>query len=190
MGMLCYPTFSAGFATHNLYLLKGLSRPVGSERSVSPVYLFTNGTADADDPDTACALKRYQADDIKVDHRPVVKLVRKEEGLDVVLKNEDGSEDSITLGFVAHKPPTALAAPHLADQLGIDTEQGMFGNIIKAIPPFYSTNVPGVFTAGDTGVALTHISNAMLTGNSVASGIAGYVGKIESEEALKRWKAR
>ena len=196
MGMLCYPTFSASFTTHILHLMKGLSRPIGAVtgRPDSQITLFTSGTADRDDQDVAAALERFQTERINIDQRPVVRLVPrqgdKDPGLDVVVRNNDGSEDSIPVGFLAHKPPTILVAPQLAKQLGLETEQGMFGTFIKTTPPFFGTSVPGVFSAGDAGVQMTHISNAMLTGNAVASGLAHYVGGIEAEEAMGRWKAK
>lgn len=196
MGMLCYPTFNAPFATHILHLMKGLSRSLeaGSNRADSQITLFTNSAPDKHDSDMTNALEQFQAGNITIDHRPVVRLVPHKEnealGLDVVVKNEDGTEDGVSLGFLAHKPPTTLVAPHLAEQLGVETEQGMFGTFIKTKPPFFSTNVPGVFSAGDAGVQMTHISNAMLTGNAVAGGLAHYVGGLESEEAMKRWKQR
>lgn len=196
MGMLCYPTFSAPFATHILHLMKGLSRPNGAvpNRPDSQITLFTNRAANRDDQDVAAALEQFQTEDINIDHRPVVRLVPRQEnkgsGLDVVVRNEDGSESSICLGFLAHKPPTTLVAPHLAKQLGVDTERGMFGTFIKTTPPFFGTNVPGVFSAGDAGVQMTHIANAILTGNAVAGGLAHYVGGIEVEEVMERWKAK
>ena len=196
MGMLCYPSFNAPFATHILHLMKGLSRSLEAKpnKSDSKITLFTNGAADRNDQAVVAALEKFQAQDISIDHRPVVRLVPHMEnedlGLDVVVKNKDGSEDSISLGFLAHKPPTNLVAPHLAGQLGVETEQGLFGTFIKTTPPFFSTNVPGVFSAGDAGAQMTHISNAIMTGNAVAAGLAHYVGVIGAEEAMERWKAK
>ena len=196
MGMLCYPSFAAPFATHIIHLMKGLSRSIGAESNApaSPVYLFTNNAADKNDPNVASALEGISAQDVTIDHRPVVKLIPhnqdQDKGLDVVVKNEDGSEDSISLGFIAHKPQTTLVAPHLAEKLGVETEKGMFGPYIKTVPPFFGTTIPGVFSAGDAGAQATHISNAMLTGTFAGGGVANYVGEMEEKEAMERLKAK
>lgn len=48
-----------------------------------------------------------------------------------------------------------------AQQLGLKlTPQGD----LKAIPPFYQTSAPGVFTAGDTSSPLKIAPNALFTG--------------------------
>lgn len=148
--------------------------------------MFTNGKVDRSVTEKATAIDKLRAQGIHIDERPVLRLIARDEGIDVVVKTEDG-EELISLGFVAHKPPTTYNAPHLVEQLGLETEMGMAGLQIKTTP-FCTTNVPGVFAAGDVGVPMTHVTNAMYTGNISASMAAHYIGDIEAEEALKKWK--
>jgi thioredoxin reductase len=205
MGILCYPKFTPMYA-HMAGMMLGLSRPAGADPTTpaSPITFFTNGTADTSDTETVAVLEKMEATGIMIEHRPVVELIPhkegQEKGLDVVVQNLDHSNtsgspnhkpslDRISLGFIAHKPPTSVAAPYLIEQLGVETEQGMFGPYIKVSPPTYSTSVPGVFAAGDAGVVMTHISHAMLTGNAVAAGVGGYTGSRIMEQAVAAKKA-
>ena len=100
----------------------------------------------------------------------------------------NSTTEKVFVGWISHKPPTELAAPELVQQLGLETEEGMFGKVIRVKAPFQATNVPGVFACGDTGAAVTHVTNAMLTGNGCGAGIAHYCSEVDDREALARYR--
>ncbi|GAP84777.2 putative thioredoxin reductase [Rosellinia necatrix] len=71
-------------------------------------------------------------------------------------------------GFLAHAPEFKLNSS-FADELGVDlAPQGH----INALPPFFSTNVPGVFAAGDCATLLKSVPTATMMGSFVAAGLA------------------
>lgn len=60
------------------------------------------------------------------------------------------------------------------EQLGLEiTEQGF----IKTSPPFYGTNVPGVFAIGDCATPFKAVPQAIAMGTFAAGGIAGQLGQ-------------
>lgn len=69
------------------------------------------------------------------------------------------------MGFLVHKPVTTLVAEDLVSQLGIETEQSPAAKTIKRNEPWGTTNVKGVYVAGDAGTPLTVVANAMAHGN-------------------------
>ncbi|KAI1820258.1 FAD/NAD(P)-binding domain-containing protein [Xylaria intraflava] len=103
---------------------------------------------------------------ISVDTRKIVLLSRSESKPGVVIDFEDGSRH--TESFVVHRPLTAVDRT-LPDQLGI--EMSKMGEI-QAMPPFYRTNVPGVYAAGDCATPMKTIANAMTMGSYAACGLA------------------
>jgi thioredoxin reductase len=161
------------------------SKPPEASAEVKPslTYMFTNGPVDTDDESKAKALSQVKASGMIVDSRPVLRLLDRDgEGVDVVVKSDDGTEQSISLAYIQHKPPTALNAAHLVDQLGLEKEKGPFGQYVKTTP-FCTTNVPGVYACGDAGVMVTHVTTAMYTGNVVGSMVAHHLGDREMEAA-------
>jgi thioredoxin reductase len=145
--------------------------------------MFTNGEVDTTDEAKAKALGQVKAAGMIIDSRPVLRLVNRDnEGVDVVLKTENGGEESISLGYIQHKPPTQLNGAVLVEQLGLEKEKGPFGEYVKTTP-FCATNVAGVYACGDAGVMVTHVTTAMYTGNVVGSMVAHHLGDKEMEAA-------
>lgn len=76
--------------------------------------------------------------------------------------------DMQSLAFLVHKPELRVATD-LVVQLGCEYVPG---SGIKVVPPFNSTNVEGVYAAGDCASPLRNIPNAMSMGSFVGCGIA------------------
>ncbi|KGO58809.1 hypothetical protein PEX1_100850 [Penicillium expansum] len=136
-------------------------------------HLYTHGAQERTE-----ALEKTSHDKgIKVDSRPVTRLVKGPGPSDV----EVGFEDSTKRieGFLVHKPKTEINGP-FAEQLGLYlTSDGD----IKTAKPFYSTSVPGVFAAGDCAVPMKAVVTAMSSGTLVAGGLAGQLqAKLYSGE--------
>lgn len=147
----------------------------------SRVTVLSDGHAqDTSDEAVVKAYESLKRRGVKVDTRKIVEMLNAdpEEGVDVVF--EDGQRTRF--GFLMHKPRTTLNAEHLIKRLGLETVPGMFGDVIKAVEPFQGTNVPGVFTAGDAGNNVTHVTLALSTGVGAAAGIVHYLNELEDRE--------
>lgn len=132
-------------------------------------------------------LKRMKARGVVVDERKVVKLEDAAPELGVCVHFEvDGKIEKELFGYLFHKPGTQLNAAGLIEQLGVETEPAMFGTIIKTAGIMPSTNVEGVFAAGDSGNALTHVTAAMLSGVGAAGGVVSYLNAADDEDAYQR----
>ncbi|KAK4862875.1 hypothetical protein LT330_003008 [Penicillium expansum] len=136
-------------------------------------HLYTHGAQERTE-----ALEKTSHDKgIKVDSRPVTRLVKGPGPSDV----EVGFEDSTKRieGFLVHKPKTEINGP-FAEQLGLYlTSDGD----IKTAKPFYSTSVSGVFAAGDCAMPMKAVVTAMSSGTLVAGGLAGQLqAKLYSGE--------
>ncbi|KAI1474022.1 FAD/NAD(P)-binding domain-containing protein [Daldinia eschscholtzii] len=84
----------------------------------------------------------------------------------VLITLEDGSVNK--QGFLAHAPAFEVNGSFAAD-LGVTlTPQGN----IDAQPPFYSTNIPGVYAAGDCATMMKSVPVATMMGCCVAAGLA------------------
>ncbi|KAI0871563.1 FAD/NAD(P)-binding domain-containing protein [Hypoxylon argillaceum] len=84
----------------------------------------------------------------------------------VLVTLEDGTVNSES--FVAHAPNVELNGSFVKD-LGVDVApQGH----INTLPPFFNTNVPGVFAAGDCATLLKSVPTATMMGSFVAAGLA------------------
>ncbi|KAI0128145.1 thioredoxin reductase glit [Hypoxylon sp. NC0597] len=84
----------------------------------------------------------------------------------VIVTLEDGSTNSEM--FLAHAPAVELNGPFAAD-LGVTlAPQGH----VDAQPPFYTTNVPGVYAAGDCATPMKAVPVATMMGSCVAAGLA------------------
>ncbi|KIW92105.1 uncharacterized protein Z519_07089 [Cladophialophora bantiana CBS 173.52] len=190
-GVLCYPSFNPMMAKMAT-MLHCMSPPrverdqPATERSSQPkVTVFTNGPPNVHcDPKIQKALDTCAAHRMLIDTRPVVKLVAdtEKEGVYVHVRNEDGSQSAVHMAFLFHKPSTAPAAPRLLSQLGV--ELSPTATVALARPPFQSTNIPGVFVAGDTCTEMTHATNAMYTGMMCAAGVTHYCNDLDDQTAL------
>lgn len=169
----------------------------GLDKSPNPdgsakITILANGKLNKSTMDNALQekLKELIAVGIRIDERKVIKLedaAPAENGVYVHLKNEqDESIERVFFGFIVHKPKTELNAAHLITQLGLQTEPGMFGDFIKTNGFPQATNVAGVFAAGDSGNALTHVTTAMSSGVGAAGGIIHYLNDIELKDAVSK----
>lgn len=186
--ILCLSSIGAmeiGVATMAL----GLDKSRNADGSAKVTFL-TNGKLDRGAMDSALSKKldALIALGVRIDERRVIKLEdasAQEAGVFVHLLSEHGKEvEQASFGFIVHKPKTALNASPLIKQLGVETEPGMFGDIIKTNGFGQATNVSGVFAAGDSGNILTHVTTALSSGIGAASGIIHYLDNIDLEDAL------
>ncbi|KAJ5940499.1 Pyridine nucleotide-disulfide oxidoreductase class-II [Penicillium verrucosum] len=134
-----------------------------ARRFATTVTIYTHGAQELTQ-----ALEKASSDSgIKVDSRPIARLVKGPGASDVEVGFEDGTQRME--GFLAHKPKTEINGP-FAEQLGLHlTSDGD----IKTTEPFYSTSVPGVFAAGDCAGPMKAVVMAMSSGTLVAGGLAG-----------------
>ena len=127
----------------------------------SAVTIFTDGPP-SDDPAIQKGLDASKALEFIVEERKIKRLeAAGDVGVNVVL--EDG--EKVYMGFLVHKPITTLVAEDLVDGLGIETEQSPMAKTIKRHEPWGTTNVKGVYVAGDVGTPMTNVVGAMATGN-------------------------
>jgi len=126
----------------------------------STVTIFTDGPP-SKDAAICQALEDATALDLKVEERKIKRLEPAGElGVDVVLEDEE----KVYMGFLVHKPVTTPVADDIVESLGIEIEQSLMGKNIKSSRPWCSTNVKGVFVAGDAGTPITNVLNAMASG--------------------------
>lgn len=147
------------------------------------VRIFLNGVSISTDDSSSEALQIAIAKGAKVEERRIKKLIHldNEEGIDVVF--EDG--ESTRIGFLVHHPPTEVAAPNLAEDLGVEiAPDGRNGTLLKRSEPFGESNARGVFIAGDAGVIMKQFTFAMTCGVAAGAGVCFQLGQ-EEEELLK-----
>lgn len=126
------------------------------------ITIFTNGDI---------LLKEKMEDEIKhsgimFDTRPIARIHHAVSGLGLDLEMEGGS--SSTVNFLVHQPTTIASSP-LIRQLGLELDDR---GDIKSTPPFFQTNVNGVFVAGDCATPFKIIPMAMFMGAQAGAGIA------------------
>jgi len=147
----------------------------------SEVYVFCDGSF----PKSGTMEKTRQtllASGCIIEERRIERLVPANDGVDVVL--EDGQE--IFVGFLAHKPECKLVGEDMVKALGLEVEDALFGTVIKTQEPFKTTNVKGVFAAGDSVTPMKSVPNAMASGVNAAAGAANELVAEDSERALAR----
>jgi gliotoxin/aspirochlorine biosynthesis thioredoxin reductase len=198
IGLLLYPEF--GPMAKSATLLHFLSHPVGTavqDITSSNVTVFTNSPLNPSNDMHAQMLELCAAHSIKVDQRPVLRLEPAgpdagtgKPGLYVHLQTSDGGVERIYQNFLLHKPATTPSCPELIEQLGLELQAGPFGQYLKVAIPFNSTNVKGVYAAGDVSVMMTAVTNAMLTGAAVAGGVAHHVADLDDEIVLERYRKK
>ena len=148
-------------------------------------------------------LETLAAHGIRVDQRPVVKLVASPTsdstapephgGVDVHLGPSEGSTgDSaiVHLGFLVHRPPVTPSTPHLIEQLSLETTKNIMGDtVLKTEFPFNMTSEPGVFACGDIIAPMaTSVPHAMVTGGAVGAGVAHMCAGIDDGLAVEAWR--
>ena len=198
VGVLCYPNFTPAGA-HVATVLHFLSQPVGTSiddlaNIKSNVTIFTNGPVDSQDPSVSSALELFKAHNMTIDQRQITHLEpssSSKPGLFVHLQpsNSDTSAPiKVFQNFLFHKPSTMPNATDLIEQLNLELTTTPFGQHVSVTAPFNSTNVPGLFVAGDAGVMLTQATLAISSGVTAAAGAMSYIGGLDNEIALARWK--
>ncbi|KAH6658904.1 thioredoxin reductase glit [Truncatella angustata] len=137
-----------------------------ASRLAYKVNVYTNGN-----PEFGAELRELlkSTKNFNIENRKIVELKKNpaipgDAGVLVTL--EDGTVNRE--GFVAHAPETVQASP-FAEQLGLElAPQGH----IQTVAPFNSTNVPGVFAAGDGATFVKAVPSAIMMGGMAAVGIA------------------
>ena len=134
------------------------------------VTVLTNGPV-PDEEKVREQMRVCEAWGAKIESRRVKRLVNNgpthKEG--VTVEFEEG--ENMTLGFIAHKPPTVNRAPELVEQLGLECVSEKEGGHVKIVNPvFNSTSVKGVFVAGDTMTPWKQVTFAMAEGMKAAIG--------------------
>jgi gliotoxin/aspirochlorine biosynthesis thioredoxin reductase len=131
--------------------------------SSGPATVFTDGPV----PDVEAmkeALKKVEALNFNVETGKIIRLVpavAPDIGVTVVI--EGGKE--YKLGYLGHKPYTVLAGKDMITKLGIETaDNPVMGEHVKTVDPLGSTNIHGVFVAGDAGTPMKAVANAIGTG--------------------------
>ncbi|KAI0106169.1 FAD/NAD(P)-binding domain-containing protein [Nemania sp. FL0031] len=137
-----------------------------ANRLAATVNIYTDGNAalGTEIRATLKSTKRFHIENRKIKSFTKDPDVQGEVGILVTL--EDGTVNRE--GFVAHVPNVELNGSFAKD-LGVDiAPQGH----INALPPFFNTNVPGVFAAGDCATVLKSVPTATMMGSFVAAGLA------------------
>ncbi|TRX98374.1 hypothetical protein FHL15_001019 [Xylaria flabelliformis] len=159
---------SAGLIASGLLGNAMLAPPVSrmANRFASNINVYTNGN-EALGAEIRALLK--SARKFHIENRKIKGLakdtdVQGEAGVLVTL--EDGTVNRE--GFITHAPDFELNGPFAKD-LGVEiASQGH----INTLPPFFNTNVPGVFAAGDCATLMKSVPTATMMGSFVAAGLA------------------
>ncbi|OCL14892.1 FAD/NAD(P)-binding domain-containing protein [Glonium stellatum] len=134
---------------------------VGDARKFAEtITVYTNG-----DGDLADAIKNVKtSNETMFDTRRIRRMIKRSSG--VILEFEDGEMKEEQ--FLVHQPSTKVN-PAIVKQLGLQLNER--GDLVIKMP-FYQTNVPGVFAAGDCASPFKLIANAVLMGTNAGAGIA------------------
>lgn len=130
-----------------------------AQKFTKRVKIYTNGNATL-----ATELTGKISAGMEIDHRKLTRVSKK--GEDLVVEFDEGPED--TLAFMTHQPEMPVDKT-LPDQLGCEVVPKTG---IKVNPPFNSTDVPGVFAAGDCCSGLRSVLTGMAQGSCAGVGIA------------------
>ncbi|KAI0408992.1 hypothetical protein F4802DRAFT_308033 [Xylaria palmicola] len=141
-----------------------ISRMAGRLASVVNVYTDGNKELGNELRGILKSTKKFRIENRKVKTFAKDPDVQGEAGVLVTL--DDGTV--IKEGFVAHIPDFELNGSFAKDLEVEVTPQGH----INALPPFFNTNVPGVFAAGDCATPLRSVPTATMMGSFVAAGLA------------------
>ena len=102
----------------------------------------------------------------KVNNEKIRHLVKGNTKAEMIIEFANG--ETRIEDFLVHQPATKVNRA-LVDQLGLELDAR--GDIVVS-PPFYQTNVPGVFAAGDCASPFKIISNAWFMGANAGAGLA------------------
>jgi pyruvate/2-oxoglutarate dehydrogenase complex dihydrolipoamide dehydrogenase (E3) component len=131
--------------------------------SSGPATVFTDGPV-PDNEGMKAAMEKVHALKFNVETGRIIRLVPAvAPDVGVTVTVEGGKE--YKLGYLGHKPYTILAGKDMIMKLGIETEENpVMGEHIKTIDPLGSTNVKGVFAAGDASTPMKAVASAIGTG--------------------------
>ena len=148
----------------------------------SKVTIFTNGEVlDREDEGVKKMFETSQALGIRIEQRRIERLTpAKDVGLEVVL----GDGENLYMGFLVHKPPTMPKGAQLIQQLDVETTETPLGKDVKRIEPMGTTNVQGVYVAGDLGTPIKQVAAAMFHGVGAAAGISHELAAQDDQIAL------
>lgn len=124
--------------------------------------IYSNGPVPTDEP-TLAALKKVMATGVKLDERPVRRLINNGEGPEKGISIEFESGPPVKLGMLLHRPETRGRARELVAQLGLKTKPN--GDIVVD-PMMSESSVPGCVIAGDTMDSIKQVAAAVGTGMS------------------------
>lgn len=149
------------------------------------VTIFSNGPISDAEP-IQKNMKLSRAFGAQIDDRKIKRLVNNGpthiEGVTI----EFQSGDPVTLGFIAHKPPTVNRAQDLIDQLGLDTVSVETGGHVKVVNLMVNeTSVRGVFAAGDTMLMMKQVVLSMAEGMKAAAGVMKQIGEEKAATVMK-----
>ncbi|RYC63013.1 hypothetical protein CHU98_g3183 [Xylaria longipes] len=141
-----------------------ISRMANRLASAVNVYTDGNEALGAEIRAVLKSTKRFRIENRKIKDLAKDSDVQGEAGVLVTL--EDGTVNRE--GFIAHVPDFELNGSFAKD-LGVElAPQGH----INTIPPFFNTNVPGVYAAGDCATLMKSVPTATMMGSFVAAGLA------------------
>ncbi|KAL5356679.1 cytochrome P450 [Aspergillus floccosus] len=150
-------TFPNPIYAHLAQMLNLLVTP-----SSGPATVFTDGPVPENEAMQE-ALGKVEALKFNVETGKVIRLVpavAPDVGVTVVV--EGGKE--YKLGYLGHKPHTILAGKDMITRLGVEIEENpVMGEHVKTMDPLGSTNVKGVFVAGDAATPMKAVANAIGT---------------------------
>lgn len=132
-----------------------------AQKFVDTITIYTDG----DEP-LADKLREKLEHGLRVDQRKLRRLSKPKDSHGLVVEFDTAETEMIA--FLVHKPDLQVDAS-LPDQLGCEYVSGLG---LKVTPPFNSTNIEGVFAAGDCCSPLRNIPNAMSMGSFAGCGIA------------------
>ncbi|KAI1755260.1 FAD/NAD(P)-binding domain-containing protein [Xylaria castorea] len=159
---------SAGLIASGLLGNSMFAPPISrmANRLASNVNVYTNGNEalGAEIRALLKSTKKFRIENRKIKGLAKDTNVQGEAGVLVTL--EDGTVNRES--FIAHAPDFELNNSFSKD-LGVElAPQGH----INTLPPFFNTNVPGVFAAGDCATLMKSVPTATMMGSFVAAGLA------------------
>jgi thioredoxin reductase len=154
------------------------------------ITIFSNGAIPDDEP-VQKALHVSKAFGAKVDDRKITRLVNNGPSHTDGVTIEFETGEPVTLGFIAHRPPTVNRAQHLIEQLGVETVDASMGGHVKIMNPMFNdTSVRGVFAAGDTMVMMKQAALAMAEGLKAAAGAGMQIAQEKAEVVVREFEAK
>ncbi|RYP43674.1 hypothetical protein DL768_009792 [Monosporascus sp. mg162] len=131
-----------------------------TKKFAEQVTVYTNGHSGLEE----MMLGEIKHSGVTFNNQKLLRIQRAGSGLR--LEMEGGTPQEVD--FLVHQPSTKVDLP-LVHQLGLKLDER---GDIKNMPPFFQTDVPGVFTAGDCASPFKIIPMAMFMGANAGAGIA------------------